>query len=338
MPQRYEYGTGFYRHYCANAPACASFVLLTSSPRGRDVRGDIDQHTGRPVSEVFRTRGARGGMHSHCRECQSQASPGRRSGPRVPGTHRVVSADQRRFGVELELIFPRGTSRETVNAALASAGLTGWRAKGDGSLSVGGLEVVSPILQGEDGETQIRTATRVLRGLGARPNRSCGLHVHHECRDLTVEGFGALARGWAANQPIIDGLVSPSRRNGANHYCQPLGATDVSTIANAPNVLELQRRANRISRYKTLNFSALGRYHTVEVRQHQGTCDAEKIISWVKFGQAIIAAAATTETSAATQSSHARVRDLLGAFGPHLNETARTFLLGRAVEFGAVAV
>lgn len=338
MPQRYDYTERAYRHYCANAPACASSVLLTENPQGRDVRGDIDRISGREVSTIFRTRASRGGLHSHCRQCQSQAAP-RVRGPRVPGTARIVSADQRRFGVELELIFPRGVTRERVTAALADAGLTGWRAKYDGSLTGGnGLEVVSPILTGENGEAQIRTATRVLRGLGATPNRSCGMHVHHEARDLTADGFKALARGWKVNQPLIDGLVSPSRRNGANHYCQPLTDGDVQRIESCSTVEQITREGQRISRYKTLNFAALGRYHTVEVRQHQGTCDPEKIISWVKFGQGIVAAAATTDTSAATQQTHGRVRDLLGAFGSHLNETARTFLLGRAVEFGSVEV
>ena len=335
MPQRFDYTAGQYRHYCANAPACASSVLVAENPRGRDVRRDIDQQTGRLASAFFRTRGARGGFHNHCRACQSNTTS--RPGPRVPGTARVVSADQRRFGVELELIFPRGVTRERIRAALEAAGLTGWRAKYDGSLTGGnGLEVVSPILTGEDGEAQIRTATRVLRGLGATPNRSCGLHVHHECRDLTADGFKALARGWKRNQGIIDGLVSPSRRNGANHYCQPLSDGDLHRIESCSTVEEITRAAQGISRYKTLNFSALGRYHTVEVRQHQGTCDAEKIISWVKLGQGIIAAAASTPNVSGR--TFTRVRDLLGACGEHLNETARTFLLGRAVEFGSVEV
>ena len=71
-----------------------------------------------------------------------------------------------------------------------------------------------------------------------------------------------------------------------------------------------------------------------EIRQHQGTCDPEKIVSWVRFGQGLIDAAA--EGVVVERST--RMRDFLGAIGERLDETARTFLLGRTVEFGAVAV
>jgi hypothetical protein len=46
-----------------------------------------------------------------------------------------------------------------------------------------------------------------------------------------------------------------------------------------------------MDRYRALNFNAYAKYGTVEVRQHQGTLNADKIINWVKFGQSVIAAA-----------------------------------------------
>lgn len=238
----------------------------------------------------------------------------------------------RTFGVELELIFPSGHNRGTITAALEAEGVTGWRVKSDGSLSGGnGWEVVSPVLSGEQGIETVRKACRVLTRLGAKPNRSCGLHVHHGARDLTVAAVKALARTWHANQGIIDGLVSPSRR-GANssYYCRPLSSTDLTRIESIRDL----RSLSRLDRYRSLNLASYGRHGTVEVRQHQGTCDAEKVVSWIRFGQALID---TAITQGATD-RQSRVRDLFDRMGDRFDETARTFLTGRAVEFGAVTV
>lgn len=329
MPRRYDSTAGAYRLTC-QTPGCTSTALTRESGDYRNTRHDIDILTGAEVHSIFASRGERGGNSGVCRECQRRANRQRRStGARVPGTTGTTVGENRRFGVELELIFPRHIGRSSIDSALQQAGLTGWRSRTDGSLSGGnGWEIVSPILSGDNGFEQIRTATRVLRGLGAKPNRSCGMHVHHEARDLTIQGFKNVARSWANNQAIIDGLVSGSRRNSQGYYCRALDSNDLSYIEACRDT----RQLSNLSRYKTLNLASYGRHGTIEVRQHQGTCDAEKIISWVKFGQAIISAAVTRPTAIPTQR---RVRDMLAEFGTHLNETARTFLLGRAVEFSS---
>jgi gamma-glutamyl:cysteine ligase YbdK (ATP-grasp superfamily) len=41
----------------------------------------------------------------------------------------------------------------------------------------------------------------------------------------------------------------------------------------------------------SLNVSCFSQYGTVEVRQHEATLDAEEIMSWIAYGQAIIDAA-----------------------------------------------
>jgi len=93
-------------------------------------------------------------------------------------------------------------------------------------------------------------------------------------------------------------------------------------------------RSLYIERWRTLNLTSYGRYGTIEIRQHQGTLDAEKILSWMRFGQAIIDTAKTEPTAGPASS----VRSLLDYLGDRLDATARTFLLGRAVEFNAVTV
>jgi Putative amidoligase enzyme len=334
MPRRYDYTAGAYRLTCMT-PGCTSEVVTHHDGRG-DTTGDIDIRTGRDVHETFASRGERGGNQGRCRTCVREASRARRAnGPRVPGTSGSVVTD-RRFGVELELIFPHHVDRSDITNALHAEGLTTWRVKSDTSLSGGrGWEVVSPVLQGDDGREQIRVACRVLRALGAKPNRSCGMHVHHEIRELTIGQVKSVAKAWFTRQALTDGLVSESRRG--SHFCQrhtPSEQTDIERMRDLRSLQRIGSRRPYSYRFRSFNLVSYGRYGTVEIRQHQGTCDAEKIISWVSYGQAIIAAAATSgELAPATT-----MRDHLASLGEHLNETARTFLLGRAVEFNYVTV
>lgn len=288
---------------------------------------------------------ARSGFLTRCRSCEQQARRERRVGAarreRVPGTTGGWMGARRRSGIELECFVPRHIDRYQIQQALEAAGLAtgrhgGWFAKGDGSL-VGheprgmiGVEVVSPPL-GEDAEQQIRIACRVLRELGAVVTHACGTHIHHDANDLSVGAIQRTARSWFNSQPMINGLVAPSRRRG-NTYCQPLVLAEVDRIANV-RTLEGMRRVS-VARYRTLNLEAYGKHGTLEIRQHQGTLNAEKIVSWLRLGQAII----DTAKSGTVLTQQSRMREWLGSLGEALDDTARTYLLGRAVEFGAVTV
>lgn len=336
MPARYDYTARAYRVSCTR---CGGHVLVQGITRDATVVGGTvgTEFLGRPATEWIGWHAGHGRFVTRCRSCERAvraARPRSTRTSRVPGTYRPLG-DGRRFGIELELIFPRGTGRHEINAALTAAGLVGWAARTDGSLSGNGWEVVSPVLAGEDGIDQVRKATRALRALGATPNRSCGMHVHHEVRDLTVDAIKQVFRVYRANQDLIDGLVAPSRR-GRQTYCGTIRDDEMSQVERARDL----RSIGQFYRfYSNLNLGAYGRYGTLEVRQHQGTCDPEKVVSWIKFGQAVIDRAAEQAASGTTTATTAsRVRDLLGQLGAHLDETAKTFLLGRAVEFGAVTV
>lgn len=332
MPTTY-FGSGQYQVSCNT---CGCSHLIDSG--GRDARVIEDTDYGRGANEIYAWTTARQDFQARCRACNAAA---RRNSPR----RATASATMRRtalglartFGVEIECIYAGGTY--PVQDALNAAGYTDWRVKYDGSLSSGGVEVVSPVLTGEAGIDAIRGVTRVLREMGATVNRTCGLHAHHGIRDLTVDDVKRAAKVWATNQGLIDGLVSPSRRDGANTYCARLSSYDLAEINRSASLRDIERGLRNISRYKTFNLLSYGRFGTVEIRQHQGTLDAEKIISWVRFGQALLDG--TVTAGAAVENNGAAfgtLRAMFRALGDHLDETARTFLTGRAVEFGAAAV
>lgn len=336
MPRTWNWQNRNYRLTCLT-PGCGSHVETDGGPDTAS-REDRDHLTGALVSDTFRFLGEGRGNAARCRTCEAQRRATRRG--RVPGMSGNIAGRERRFGVELEVILPSGTYQGNVAQRFRAEQMVGWDVRGDGSLSgYNGAEIVSPILAGEDGEEQIRKACRILRDMGATVNRACGMHAHHEIRDLSVEAIGAVASAWNAQADLIDGLVSESRREGNNTWCRRLSPSELSYIRNATSTSELSRWLRNRSynaRYRGFNLASYVRYGTVEIRQHQGTINAEKIITWVRFGQALIETAAREPQSLATRRN--RMRDLLGAMGERLDETARTYLLGRAIEFGAVEV
>lgn len=318
----YNYTAATYQISCNHCDT----TVYTDSPYRADA---FVTGTDRRVSDTFSFSANRSSFRGTCRSCaRSRRSP-RTVGRRVVGTFLGLG---RKYGVELELIFPSGVGAGAVRDALAAAGVNGWDVKYDGSLRGNGLEVVSPPLTGEAGLREIDAACAALNALGATVNPSCGMHVHHDISDLTIDDVKRVARGWKANANLIDGLVAPSRRyNGSTQYCARLSEQDMQQIDRCDTISDLRHLS--VGRYRSLNLTAYGRYGTIEIRQHQGTCNAEKIKTWVRFGQAIIDSAKQGEIAERTT-----VRDLLSTLGDRLDETARTFLLGRAVEFGAVAV
>lgn len=284
-----------------------------------------------------------GRYHSWCHNCERahRASGVRRprstGAARRPAVGAPVPMGDRRFGVEIELTFPGYTSGLQIKEALQAAGLRGWKVKRDGSLRGSGWEICSPPLRGPAGHESVRTACRVLRELGGEPDSSCGLHVHHEIRDMGIAAVKRFVRLWHKNQEAINQLVSPSRR-GRSYYCHPLSADEVAYLMHAPNMEQIHQYAP--NRYRAMNLRSYPRLGTVEIRQHQGTCDPEKIVNWVLLVQGML--------DLALRSDDADVQDGYGnrtanglvstlTIGERLAEEAAEFLRRRARDLGAVA-
>lgn len=91
----------------------------------------------------------------------------------------------RKFGVEIEMLTKDGTD---AIISLSKSISQAFGLENDGSIASDGgevgIEVVSPIMSGIEGETGIRTLFERINGLGFKVNASCGLHVH-----LNGEGF-----------------------------------------------------------------------------------------------------------------------------------------------------
>jgi hypothetical protein len=130
-----------------------------------------------------------------------------------------------------------------------------------------------------------------MKNAGGDIDGSCGLHVHHDARDLTPAQVAGLLRFYMENQLVIDRFIAPVRRSSRrNQWCQPWSENEkAQVLQNAKD----RRNLGGFDRYRTINVTAYPKYGSLEFRQHQGTLNIKKMMRWVKFGQAIVEGAMT---------------------------------------------
>jgi hypothetical protein len=145
------------------------------------------------------------------------------------------------------------------------------------------IEVKSRILNGTaDFDAVVKKLCDISRYLGARQNRSTGVHLHLDFPELRdgperLRSFYNLAHRF---EPVVFGLVAPSRRE--NSYCKTMPSPPkffhtCRTINECQNALNLAG----YDRYWGFNLThAFGSTPRIEFRQHQGSLDFEKLRHW----------------------------------------------------------
>ena len=216
----------------------------------------------------------------------------------------------KRFGIEIEAIAPSNMGRadlaqqishlaavECVYEGYNHTTRPHWKVVTDASLSGDGVcfEVVSPILDGEDGLAQVTRVMDALDRLECTVNRSCGLHVHHDATEWGVKEIKNVSRLWLKYESAVDQIMPASRRGNAGRWCRSNLRTslarqlaEVSRSAGISAVIESMSGG---SRYYKLNLSSKFVHGTVEFRQHSGTVSAEKAVNWVKMTAGFMRAA-----------------------------------------------
>lgn len=293
-------------------------------------------------AEHFYTR-PNGQTDYWCRECVRRYNRENRTGTNRRA-RRAAVRNGRRFGVEIEFM----GDAYALEAAMTRLGMRveymrythrvmrGWKIVTDGSLRDGGYELVSPPLRGAAGREQVQLACQALREIGASVDNSCGLHIHHEVTDLNGAQMKALAHGWAASQQATNQLVAASRRGG--QWCRELNSMDldrIDRIADNANADGIRPHLSYLDRYRSLNLAGYPRYGTVEVRQHQGTLNAKKILAWLDFGQAMVergrdVAAHTDHHAAETLLAQLTSYGLSGEQVAYLTQRAERFATTRS--------
>jgi len=219
----------------------------------------------------------------------------------------------RKFGIEIEFV---GASRDAAARAITEAGVecvvehynhttrSHWKIVSDSSLSHrSGLtgEIVSPILCGDDGVEQLRKVCDALNSIdGCTVNRTCGLHVHLDCRDMTAAEVATVFERYAEYEAQID-LIMPRSRRGQARWCRSL--EDSKGTMQSRNTKASM--AHAMGRYYKVNMTNIASRGAIEFRQHSGTTDFRKIYNWLCFLQQF------TETSinlAQSESAPAKAR------------------------------
>jgi hypothetical protein len=111
-----------------------------------------------------------------------------------------------------------------------------------------------------------------LNELKCEVNKSCGLHVHFDCRNITSRKVSTIGKHVAMAVPALKLILPPSRAN--NRFCQQIINKSDSTDGN--------------DRYAFVNVASYQRHQTLEIRGHSGTTDGNKIINWIKMLKTIM--------------------------------------------------
>lgn len=174
-----------------------------------------------------------------------------------------------------------------------------------------GWEITSRVLREQEGFVEVDAACRALEVAAARlglgVNHRTGTHIHIGWlgRDVAqVKRAIQLARLF---EPALASLVAPSRVaafdpatgrydiSSPNTYCAPIstvfGRQEIDRIRSLDDIRLLAEADG--ARYVTFNLRPLPNIHTVEVRLHNGTLEARKILLWVSLWQQILWAAAS---------------------------------------------
>ncbi len=202
----------------------------------------------------------------------------------------------RNFGVEIEAY---NCTRERLARELRSAGISvqvegynhtdhsdHWKLVTDSSLHGSNtFELVSPILHGEAGIDELEKVCWVLDLCDVKVNDTCGLHIHMDAHDFTMDTWRNLAITYKRLEPVIDAFMPGSRRN--NRYCKPLSGISETAIRGARTINDLRRVFNS-DRYHKVNLEAYARHCTVEFRQHGGSTNFTKMSAWIHFLEKMI--------------------------------------------------
>jgi hypothetical protein len=232
----------------------------------------------------------------------------------------VTGREEKTMGIEIEFF---GVNVNTVISELRRAGLQvadyrgythatiqQWKVTYDASVTSAGtgvnygLELVSPPLTASKMEEQLKTACEVLDRIGAKVDRTCGVHVHHHIDDLNLDQIKNIYAIYHKHQEFINELMPASRRQrSANDaydhfgYCMNLSEGEVEFVKQAGSIREINSFFDRgYRRYRVINFKSYLKYGTIEFRQHSGSINFEKLWNWALITLSLVAQAKAKKT------------------------------------------
>ncbi len=152
-----------------------------------------------------------------------------------------------------------------------------WGAKIDPT--VDGKEFYSAILSGDEGLDAVREWAKLADSNGWSAFDNAGYHLHIDMRNESDDSLYAIAYAYRATQEVWLTFVDKCRPSGSYaHRCN----WDCGDILQRADDLSFYSWSRKNTRYMWFNTCAYGKFTTFEIRAHEGTCDGDAIINWVK--------------------------------------------------------
>lgn len=182
-----------------------------------------------------------------------------------------MSIPTRTFGIEIETSLPQALAAQFPNRAWRGTTIrngdgtpTTWLAKSDASIHGGhAVEVVSPPLSGIEGLAEAVGFLMYMADNGGTPNRSQGIHIHVDVRDLNARQRSNLRRLFVRHEKAIfalNGAEASRRWHGS--WCRP------------SHMWSRQK-------YQSLNTLPFATKGTYEVRCFASTLDDAAVVAFV---------------------------------------------------------
>jgi len=212
--------------------------------------------------------------------------------PPVEGDAFVLNKFERAVGVEIETI---GNHSDFISL------LPDFRVTSDGSISDTGddegFEFISKPMRGDHLFFEIDNICSHLIDNSFWINRTCGLHIHIDARDLFYEELKGIALVARSFERVIFSMM-PKSRNGTN-WCKHMQMTknEIKRIDSNEDFIEKYYEScgeypsmdkYNDARYHGLNLHARVYLGTIEFRYHSGTNNPTKIKNWITICQSIV--------------------------------------------------
>lgn len=234
---------------------------------------------------------------------------------RGPRPLRMAALPENEFGIELECT--TNSDLESIQAAMPVPCLLirnyaqgqetseSWKIVPDSSIACNismpncnTFEIVSPVLRGGKGLSQVNKICQALKNHGIKINKSMGFHVHINVEHYTLKQLIKICQQFIKYEDVLDSFMPPSRRTGSaesKRYFQSNRDSVGKFLTNkqrnqalarcnsVESLAQLMNAGN--SRYFKLNLQNLRtrRQPTLEFRQHSATLNYDKISAWVRF-------------------------------------------------------
>ena len=160
-----------------------------------------------------------------------------------------------------------------------------------------GFELNMPPANGDVFIKNLECVLKSIQKIHPYISNRCGLHVHVDARDYTIDDLAKFLYLWCKIEPLIYQLVEPFRRTVK--FCVPSSKAysqfgrenlDIEKLKQFLygggydyQVIKQQQKKNTSSqeiRYRGINLHSFFYRGTIEFRHHQGSANAEEITSW----------------------------------------------------------